>query len=495
MMASAAEPRAIVSNGTAAANGTANAFVPFMDQITMAKTIAMLVLGLGSFVLGVVPLQLTKCWRRDPPSPETGSSNRSPLRQPGHGHGGESAATGSPIVSLLLCFGGGVMLFTTLLHLQPEVRQGVLHLQTAGRLPNGTGTEHLGDLIFCAGFFMVFIVDEIVHTLLDRCAANSDGDGDSAEEVLQRSMSLRRRTMSIPRPSLVSSSSVAGVGVVGGGGSGGTSSTVSSFKELLRGGQQRRSVGGVTAAARGDIETRILPEPATDGTRVSSRGTAGGQQYHSFGGLFAVLALSFHEVFEGVAIGLEERTDDMWYLFVAVATHKLVIAFCIGLELAWSRTRAVVLVVYVATFAFVTPVGIAVGMLVRSDFAATGSSADDSHSAVAVVLQGLAAGTLLYVVFFEVLARHKQSGFAHLLSILIGFSFLLTVQLCCEYLSIRIYLYYCKILLYHILYLYCVSHLKMGILNMSGRIGRISFVFYFLKIFFRNLIKILRSSV
>jgi zinc transporter 1/2/3 len=53
---------------------------------------------------------------------------------------------------------------------------------------------------------------------------------------------------------------------------------------------------------------------------------------------------------------------------------------------------------------------------------------------VAVILQGLAAGTLLYVVFFEVLARHKQSGFLHLLSIMLGFCSLLILQTMSEYL-------------------------------------------------------------
>ena len=34
---------------------------------------------------------------------------------------------------------------------------------------------------------------------------------------------------------------------------------------------------------------------------------------HSF--CFAVLALSFHAVFEGLAVGLEEDTHDVWALF------------------------------------------------------------------------------------------------------------------------------------------------------------------------------------
>lgn len=399
-----------------------------VDQLTVAKTFAMLVLGLGSFVLGVVPIKLTKWWRRKPAVGNSASAG-------GHRHGGDTAA-GSPIVSLLLCFGGGVLLFTTLLHLQPEVREGVSELQKSGQLPNGQGLEHLGDLIFCLGFFMVFLVDEVVHSVLDRCTA-SHTDKNSAEEVLHRSMSLRRRTMSIPRASLNGGSPSSIPSVTGG-------MSTASNKELLKESSENRyrpamwdtvgSVGSDDFRLNGHNKQLSL-QRFNDDKEKQMKLESGGEsdnedEEHSFRGLFAVLALSFHEVFEGLAIGLEERIGNMWYLFIAVATHKLVIAFCIGLELAWSKTRRPVLVMYVATFAIVTPVGIIIGMLLVQS--GSGGTADGSPGRIAVVLQGLAAGTLLYVVFFEVLARHKQSGFSHLMSIILGFSILLVLQMISE---------------------------------------------------------------
>lgn len=432
-MSSAAEPHAILTNGSAAA---AISFVPFIDQVTMAKMIAMLVLGFGSFALGVIPLQLTKRWRPQNPSPGSSEDGH-------HSHVGESTATHSVTFTTLLCFGGGVMLYTTLMHLQPEVRESVIRLQKLGHLPNGKGTEHLGDLIFCAGFFLVFIVDEIAHIMLDRCTAKSDGIDASVEDFLQRSMSLRCGTMSIPRPSLVSSTSAAGVscsgvvvdgsgvsgsnssGVIGVGGGGGTSSKVDSVKDLLKGRQYKSSGGGQTTATSNDTEQR------TSSSFLER--TAGSGQTHTYVGLFTVFALTFHEVFEGAAIGLEKSVENIWYLSIAVGIHKLVIAFCIGLELTSTRTRPKMLFVYLATFAFVTPVGIAIGMFIRHH-AISGSSVDEDHCTVAVIVQGLATGNLLYVVFFQVLARHKQSGFSHLLSTISGFILMLIVQTFCEYL-------------------------------------------------------------
>jgi len=49
-------------------------------------------------------------------------------------------------------------------------------------------------------------------------------------------------------------------------------------------------------------------------------------------------------------------------MFLAVASHKFVIAFCIGVELIASRTRRYLSVIYVCTFAVVSPIGIGIGM-------------------------------------------------------------------------------------------------------------------------------------
>ncbi|XP_060845045.1 zinc transporter ZIP2-like [Rhopalosiphum padi] len=365
--------------------------VVLFEHITVAKTIAMLVLGLGSFILGMLPIKLTsrKWWRPNaeaPPQPAAG----------GHSHPGHSASESSPIVSLLLCFGGGVLLFTTFLHLQPEVRESVVRLQRAHRLPDGHGTENLGDLIFCVGFFLVFIIDQIVHAVLDGLYGGADG-----QEMLHRSMSLRRRdnpAAAAARPNEIGEEQYRSL----------------SWEMTLPARQQGNAAQQRQQPRRGEVCNTVNRRPPK----------ANGQ---SFRGLFAVLALSFHEVFEGLAIGLEERVDHMWYLFFAVATHKLIIAFCIGLELAWLETKKAVLVAYVATFAVVTPVGIAIGMmLVRYG---NGGAVDGAPGLVAVVLQGLAAGTLLYVVFFEVLARYKQSGFSHLSSIILGFAVMLMLQM------------------------------------------------------------------
>lgn len=62
--------------------------------------------------------------------------------------------------SMLLCFGGGVLLATALLHILPEVREGLEEEER--RL----GLNCLAELVLCAGFFLVYLLEELVHFLL-----------------------------------------------------------------------------------------------------------------------------------------------------------------------------------------------------------------------------------------------------------------------------------------------------------------------------------------
>ena len=49
-------------------------------------------------------------------------------------------------------------------------------------------------------------------------------------------------------------------------------------------------------------------------------------------GFFIMLAISLHAVFEGIAMGLGKKASMVWYLCFAIAIHKVIIAFCDGLQ-------------------------------------------------------------------------------------------------------------------------------------------------------------------
>ena len=58
----------------------------------------------------------------------------------------------------------------------------------------------------------------------------------------------------------------------------------------------------------------------------------------SLRGFLVILALSLHAVFEGVALGIAHHESSVWYLFFAIASHKFVISFCVGMQFINSGT-------------------------------------------------------------------------------------------------------------------------------------------------------------
>ncbi len=135
-------------------------------------------------------------------------------------------------------------------------------------------------------------------------------------------------------------------------------------------------------------------------------------------GFLVILSLSLHAVFEGIALGLTGSAESVWLIFVAIASHKYVISFCVGMQLVTSGVRPLVSALYVGVFSFISPLGAAIGLVMTATSASGVEMADMSpmqveaslKSAAVTVLQGLATGTLLYVVFFEIIEKERSKG-------------------------------------------------------------------------------------
>ena len=66
------------------------------------------------------------------------------------------------VTSFLLCFGGGVMLSVTMLHILPEIGEQLE--ARAGQLE----LECLPQLLVCCGFFFIYLVEELVDFILGK---------------------------------------------------------------------------------------------------------------------------------------------------------------------------------------------------------------------------------------------------------------------------------------------------------------------------------------
>ncbi|XP_014473188.1 PREDICTED: zinc transporter ZIP1-like isoform X3 [Dinoponera quadriceps] len=313
------------------------------SRVLIAKGVTMAVLCIVSTCMGILPMLLAKWFKWN----STGHVNPRSMKT----------------VGLLLGFGGGVLFSTTFLHLIPEVTDGVNHLVEEGKLPQ-LGFA-LAEMFACTGFFIMYFVEECVHTHLrwrqKRAAPNVKDVNRSTNELMESGP--------VVPP----------------------------------------CANGHTHMGHSHLP--VIMESNEEDFVISS-----------LRGLLIVLGLSVHELFEGLAIGLESSSSYVWYMFGAVAAHKFVIAFCIGVELIASRTRRYLSIIYVFTFAVVSPIGIGIGMLL------VGGGSAAASGPMAVILQGLASGTLLYVVFFEVLHEHR-SGLQQYLSIFIGFILMFGIQM------------------------------------------------------------------
>ena len=56
-------------------------------------------------------------------------------------------------------------------------------------------------------------------------------------------------------------------------------------------------------------------------------------------GFLVILALSLHAIFEGIALGLTGTENSVWFLFFAIASHKFVISFCVGMQFVSSGSE------------------------------------------------------------------------------------------------------------------------------------------------------------
>jgi len=110
-----------------------------------------------------------------------------------------------------------------------------------------------------------------------------------------------------------------------------------------------------------------------------------------------LLALSFHSIFEGMAIGLQDTSTNCVSLMIAVMLHKAVMAFSVGLNIAQSELSSSSTRLSVMFFSLSSPLGIGLGILW------VGMPSSLAQKIVSAVLQGVAGGTFIYVTFFEVL--------------------------------------------------------------------------------------------
>lgn len=142
------------------------------------------------------------------------------------------------------------------------------------------------------------------------------------------------------------------------------------------------------------------------------------QAHSPFRSFMLFLSLSLHSVFEGLAIGLQSTDSKVLEICIAILVHKSIIVFSLSVKLVQSAVRPLWVTAYIGVFAMMSPIGIAIGISVMEAQLAAGAL-------IQAALEGLAAGTFVYITFLEILPHELNSPGKQLLKvlfILLGFS-------------------------------------------------------------------------
>lgn len=143
--------------------------------------------------------------------------------------------------------------------------------------------------------------------------------------------------------------------------------------------------------------------------------------------VFVVMALSFHSTIEGLALSLEDEAAGVWLNTGATALHKFVISFSVGMELVSNKVSLLMYCISIIVFSLAPALGSAIGIVLTEAWGADTDVAGRIDLPLQI-LQGVATGTIVYVVFFEIIPKAKSvggTGKQHILAMVIGFAIFL----------------------------------------------------------------------
>lgn len=343
-----------------------------MNLIT-TKILVAILFGLLRFFFGLLPVKLYAClkfWEKE----DEGATfiNEKRHRQV------------NCYLALFQSFSGGVLFATCFLHMMPEVYESVEDLKKYGEMKIDFPYSQL---IICAGFFLVYFIEELSHWLLsisrDDCLKKCKGKRGVSPIDNKISPQINGFVLENEKNSPKKDVNE-------------KEAYINSEKEDFSVDLDVELENQKNLESGDDIETTKELEKMID--------TQSKTNQQILRCILIIIALSFHAIFEGLAIGLQNSQSDIWYLFTAISIHSATILFCISLESLIAKAKLKIIIIHVIILSTTSPLGVFIGLIISIT-----TDMDTAAKSVAVVLlEGISAGTILYITFFEVLKREKE---------------------------------------------------------------------------------------
>mmetsp|Transcript_35557 Transcript_35557/g.49358 ORF Transcript_35557/g.49358 Transcript_35557/m.49358 type:complete len:444 (-) Transcript_35557:145-1476(-) len=152
-----------------------------------------------------------------------------------------------------------------------------------------------------------------------------------------------------------------------------------------------------------------IPEAMKDSAELeTTKGYSGvfSKFRHLHSSLLLFGAISCHAVIAGVALGIQSDKEGLLLIFWAIISHKSVVALSLGVKFLTDGATTLQAFVLLTAFSLVTPIGTLIGMAV-----------DNENGTTSMILNGLSAGTFLYIGASEVVVdEFELSATAYLSS-------------------------------------------------------------------------------
>ena len=112
-----------------------------------------------------------------------------------------------------------------------------------------------------------------------------------------------------------------------------------------------------------------------------------------------LLALGFHGLFEGMALGIQSDIQSTLSLFLAIVAHKWAASLTLGISFVKAGVARNQLIIMVMIFAFIGPVGVAIGLILS----------ETADEIVQGIFLAISVGTFLYIACSEVLVEEFEN--------------------------------------------------------------------------------------
>ncbi|GAV78291.1 Zip domain-containing protein [Cephalotus follicularis] len=153
--------------------------------------------------------------------------------------------------------------------------------------------------------------------------------------------------------------------------------------------------GGERDAKEGRIAAESGEEEEADANPVFLRTTSFGDT------ILLILALCFHSVFEGIAVGVAATKGEAWRNLWTISLHKIFAAIAMGIALLKMLPKRPFLLTAAYSFAFAisSPIGVGIGIAI--DATVQGQVANWIYA----ISMGIACGVFVYVAINHLIAK------------------------------------------------------------------------------------------